>query len=473
VAADPLTAKTVVTEAPGAEVEVAAADAAAPAVPAPHPGPTPRPHAPVASGVPSPPPAAPAPDEDRSQDAVWGRVDDEGGVWVRTGEGERHVGSYPGASNDEALAYFGRKYDELAGQVNLLDQRIRNTEMPAKEALASVNKLRDSIVEANVVGDIAELLRRLQALLTLIEERRVEQDRARSRARAEAKALKDRIVGEAEQLAATTTWKVSGDRLRTLLDEWKAAPRLDRKTDDDLWKRFSAARTAFDKTRRQHFAALDEQRDEARTRKEKLVKEAESLSTSTEWGPTAARYRQLMTDWKAAGRAARGVEDELWEKFRAAQDAFFGARNALFAERDADQRDNLTKKESLAEEAERLLPITDYKAARSTLRSIQERWEAIGHVPRDARDRVEGRLRKVEESARSAEDNEWKRTNPAARARAEETVSQLRSTIASLEADAAKARAAGNERKATDAENAAAARREWLVEAEKTLAEFS
>jgi hypothetical protein len=421
-----------------------------------------------------PTPVAPAaPVEDRSQDRVWGRVDDEGGVWLKTADGERHVGSYPGASADEALAYFGRKYDELAGQGDLLEQRVRTTDLPAKEARGSVEKLRGQLVDAAVVGDLDSLRGRLDGLDGVIEERRVEQDRARAKVREESRARKEKLVAEAEQLAGTTTWKASGDRLRTLLDEWKAAPRLDRKTDDELWKRFSTARTAFDKHRRQHFASLDEAREEARARKEKIVKEAESLAGSKEWGPTGGRYRQLMTDWKAAGRAPRGVEDELWERFRTAQDTFFGARNALFAERDADQRENLTQKEALVEEAERLLPLGDQKAARATLRSIQERWDAIGHVPRDARDRVEGRLRKVEEAVRSAEEAEWTRTNPEARARAEAAVSQLRTSIASLEADAEKARAAGNERKAADADTAAAARREWLAEAEKTLAEFS
>jgi hypothetical protein len=94
-------------------------------------------------------------------------------------------------------------------------------------------------------------------------------------------------------------------------------------------------------------------------------------------------------------------------------------------------------------------------------------------VPRASKESVENRLRTVDEAVRSAEDAAWARSNPEARARAEATVSQLRSSIAGLEEDAAKARAAGEETKATEAEAAAATRRSWLVEAEKTLAEFS
>ncbi len=88
---------------------------------------------------------------------------------------------------------------------------------------------------------------------------------------------------------------------------------------------------AFSKRRKAHFAALDAQREEARKAKEKLVVEAESLSGSTDWAGTAARYRDLMTAWKAAGRAQREAEDDLWNRFRGAQDVFFAARGEVFA----------------------------------------------------------------------------------------------------------------------------------------------
>lgn len=403
----------------------------------------------------------------------WGRVDEDGTVYVRTGDGERAVGSYPGATPEEALAYFTRKYDELAGQVALLEQRLNAAGLAPKDAETSIEHLRSAVAEAHAVGDLAALDRRLDALGEAAAERRKEADKARAKAREEARATKERIVAEAESLAGSTDWKRTGDRLRALLDEWKAAPRLDRKTDDALWKRFSHARTAFDKSRRAHFAELDSQRGEAAERKEKLVAEAESLADSREWGPTAARYRELMAQWKAAGRARRDVEDVLWARFRAAQDAFFSARNEVFAARDADLADNLEKKQALLAEAEALVPVTDARAARTAMRSLHERWEAIGHVPRSSRDQVEGRLRRVDDAIRAAEDAEWRRSNPEARARAEATVAQLRHSIEALDSEAASARAAGQSGKAEKAEAAAAARRTWLTEAEKTLAELS
>jgi hypothetical protein len=467
-------------EAPAAEPAASTPDAPAATLPTPEP-PTPEPQTGEHHPVPTPaeiaaPPAATTATPvaaAASDPALWGRVAEDGTVYVRTADGERPVGSYPGAGADEALAYFGRKYDELAGQVLLLEQRVKSGGVAAKDAATTLTHLRESVTDANAVGDLASLLTRLDAVEGLIDERRKRSEAARAKARAQAAVTKEKIVTEAEGLADSSDWKRSGDRLRELLEEWKKAPRLERKVDDALWKRFSHARTAFDKRRRVHFAELDEQRGEATAKKEKLIKKAEELSTSKEWGDTARAYRDLMTEWKAAGRARRDVEDSLWERFRAAQDVFFAARSEVFSARDADLAENLVKKRALVEEAEKLLPVTDLKSARAALRSIHERWEAVGHVPRGDRDSVEGRLKKVDDVVRQGEEAEWTRSNPEARARAEATVAQLRTSIANLEADAEKARAAGQDKKAADAESAAATRRTWLVEAEKTLTEFS
>ena len=473
------------TPTPGVAAE-RAEDATAEPPPAPDPVTPPSTSPPPAEtdAVPVPDPAAVAavaavatvpavPAEPRSDPSEWGRVDADGTVWVRTATGERAAGSYPGATPEEALAYYGRKFEELAGQVGLLEQRMKAAGLTPKDAETSIAHLRTAVSDAHAVGDLAALDRQLDALDELRKVRRRESDVARAQAREETRATKERIVAEAESMADSTDWKRNGDRLRALLAEWKAAPRLERKADNALWKRFSHARTAFDKRRRAHFAELDEQRAGAAEVKEKLIAEAESLSDSTDWAPTATRFRELMTQWKAAGRARRDVEDALWARFRAAQDTFFTARSAVFAARDADLQANLEKKEALLTEAEALLPVTDPRTARAAMRSLHERWEAIGHVPRAVRDKVEGRLKRVDDAVRGAEDTAWRSSNPEARGRAEAAVAQLQASIASLVEQAATAKAAGNSDEVEKAEAAAAARREWLTEAQKTLTELS
>ena len=404
----------------------------------------------------------------------WGRVDADGTVYVRTADGERVIGSWQAGSPEEAVAFFQRKYEALETEVVLLEQRLAATDLSPAQAAATVQRLIQTVSEANALGDLDGLRGRLERLTEDVGHRREEVKAAREQARVQARETKERIVAEAEQIAAEAThWKSSGERMRELLEEWKAAPHAERATEAALWKRLSAARNAFTKRRKAYFATLEAEREEVKVRKEKLCADAEALSDSTEWGPTTSAFRELMRLWKAAGRADREAEAELWKRFRAAQDKFFTARAEVFSAKDAALRDHATAKQELLEQAQALLPVTDHRTARTVLRGIQERWEQVGAVPRDAREHLESGLRRVEDAVRKAEENHWRRSNPEALARAEGTVAQLRSAIAQLEQQVTKARDRGDTRAARTAEEALNARRSWLAEAENTLAEFT
>lgn len=403
----------------------------------------------------------------------WGRVDETGTVYVRNADGtEREVGSWKAGSPDEALAYFKRKYDGLVVEIGLLERRVQTTDLSSKDAMTAIGHLRDQVTDAHAIGDLDALGKRLDKLVESVESRREERKVQKAKQSDEARHSKEALVAEAEELAQSEQWRAAGERLRALVDTWKGLPRLDRKSDDELWHRFSHARSAFSKRRKAHFASLDAQREDARKAKEKLVSEAEALSNSTDWGATAARYRELMTDWKAAGRAQREHEDDLWNRFRGAQDVFFAARSSVFAERDAEQGENLKLKEELAAEAEKLLPIGDLKSARAAFRSINERWEAIGHVPRDARPKVEGRMHAVERALQESEEAEWRRTNPEARARAAGLTGQLQAAVDKLTGQIEQARAQGNNAKADKLQKELDGRQALLDSALKGLEEF-
>jgi hypothetical protein len=349
---------------------------------------------------------------------------------------------------------------------------VKTTDLSAKDATTAIDHLRQQVDEHHAVGDLAALRKRLDALVATVEARREERKVLKAKQTDEAKHAKEALVAEAEELAQSEQWRSAGERLRALVDTWKGLPRLDRKSDDELWHRFSHARSAFSKRRKAHFAALDAQREDARKAKEKLVTEAEALSGSTDWVTTAARYRDLMTEWKAAGRAQRESEDDLWNRFRGAQDVFFAARSEVFAERDAEQGENLKLKEELAAEAEKLVPVKDLKAARAAFRSINERWEAIGHVPRDARPKVEGRMQAVERTLQESEESEWRRTNPEARARAAGLTGQLQAAVDKLRGQIDTARAQGNNARADKLAKELEGRQALLDQALKGLEEF-
>ncbi|WP_414710983.1 DUF349 domain-containing protein [Pseudonocardia sp.] len=441
--------------------------------PAPTPPPTPAAAAaPVAEAVPAPNPpqsGSPAivhPVTPACVDpARWGRVAEDGTVYLRTRDGERAVGSWQAGAPDEGLAHFARRFDDLLTEAELLTSRLAVGGGDPKHTLSGATALRDGLAEAAVVGDVAGLTAHLDALVSRAREAMDEARSARDAARAKAIARKEQLAGEAEQLASgTTQWKQAGDRFKEILEEWRTIRGIDRKTDEQLWKRFSRARDNFNRRRGSHFADLDRQRVTAKTRKEELVAEAEQLSDSTDWATTAGRYKELMADWKAAGRAQKDADDTLWQRFRAAQEAFFTRRSAQFAERDAEFTANAALKEQLLAEAERV-DTGNPDSARAALRSIHERWEEAGKVPRERIRELEDRLRGIEDRIRGELDRRWRRSDPESDAR----VAQFRERVQQFETQAAKARAAGDTRRAERAQGQAEQWREWLATAEKAV----
>jgi len=283
-------------------------------------------------------------------------------------------------------------------------------------------------------------------------------------ARAAQIARKEALAVEAEQIAAeSTSWKAAGDRLKAIVDEWKAIRGIDRKTDEALWTRFAAARDAFGRRRGAHFASLDAQRGEARAAKQELIAEAQRLSSSTEWGPTSAAMRTLMDRWKAVPRIGRDGDDDLWKQFRAAQDVFFAARTESDKQRTGEEQANQKLKEELLAEAEKLDPSTDLRGAQNALRKIQERYDAVGHVPRGVMRSLEDRMQAVEQKVRGAADTSRARVAPE-----NPMVTSMRAAVTKAEEQLAKAEAAADQRRIEEAKANLATRREWLAEAEKS-----
>lgn len=408
----------------------------------------------------------------------FGRVDAEGHVFVIVDGEEYAVGQVPNATEDEALAYFARKFENFEAQVALLEERVAHKAKAADLQKAAAH-LGQQVAVRNMVGDYTALQERLVALVGKINEREEAEKAESAEAREAALAAREAIVSESETIAeqdeSKIHWKNSHARMNELFDEWKQTQRehhLPKSIEDDLWKRFRAARTTFDRRRRAHFSQLDENNAKAKRAKEALILEAEALSDSTDWAATAAKYRELMDRWKAAPRGGRKEDDALWARFRAAQDKFFDARTAINAELDKEFEANLVAKEALLEEARGILPVTDIKAAKEALDGILDRWDAIGRVPRNSVRRVEQELRKIQDEIHNAENAKWQKSDPAKQARANSMLTQLEDAIAGLEADLAKAEASGNAQKIKKAQEALDARKQWLETLKASSAEF-
>jgi hypothetical protein len=397
----------------------------------------------------------------------WGRVDETGTVYVREADGERVVGAFPDGSAEEALAYFERKFTDLAGQVTLLEQRAKRG-APAADVAKAVVTLRGHITDANAVGDLASLTERLARLGGAVDEL-TEQQSAEAKAAVQAAiAERTEIVEAAEALAAEdpvkTQWKQTTASLDALFARWQShqhdGPRLPKGEANDLWKRFRAARATIEHNRKEFFAGLDAQHRDVRSRKTRLIEQAEGLASQGPDGIPA--YRALLEEWKQSGRAGKRSDDALWARFKSAGDALFVAKSEIDARDNEEFAGNLALKLALLDEAEPLLKATDRASARATLQSIQRRWDEIGKVPRDQVKTIEDRLRKIETAVRKLEDDHWQRNNPEKKARSEGLAAQLHASIAKLEAELETAESSGDAAQVTAAQEALDAQKAWL-----------
>jgi len=399
----------------------------------------------------------------------WGRVDEDGTVFVREDAQWREVGQYPDATAEEALAYFERKFTDLADKVTLLEQRSKRGGATASELTHAVRQLRGDVVGAAAVGDLAKLDRRLEALADTLKDASAQEAAASREAVVEAAREREAIVETVEALAAQnpqkTQWKTTTQQLNDAFAQWQDhqqnGPRLPKNEAQALWKRFRNARTTIERHRREYFAELDDAHRAARDAKTRLVERAEALAPKGEDGIPA--YRNLLDEWKASGRAGKRVDDSLWARFKAAGDALYGARAERDATEAAESLPKIAAKKELLERAQAVAEEADLGKARALLTQIQREWDEIGRIfGREQERPLEDGIRRVEAALRTREDADWKANDPRTKARANDMTQQLEDAITKLEEEIAAAKAAGNASEAAKLEEALAARKAWL-----------
>ncbi len=402
------------------------------------------------------------------QNNEFGRVDDSNTVFVNDNGTERQVGQYPNVSPEEALQYFSKKFEDLEAQVRILEQRVAAGITDSKSLKAGHDSLVKELREPNVVGNIQFLRDRVAKLATGIEATAAKAQQERGELVTKALAEKEEIATKAEALIKNlggVNWKKSAAEMTALFEAWqklqKEGPKIPKSQTDPIWKRFSQARAKFEAGRRAYFADLDGKFKEAKKTKTSLTEAAEALVSKG--SDSAAEYRKLQDQWKAAGKAGK-VEDTLWARFRAAGDAIFAAKKEQDSELRATQAENLKLKLELLIKAE-AIDSSDLAKAKSEMSQIQSQWVKVGHIPKDEIRKVEDRMKKVEKSLSEAQADEWRRSDPAAKARSNSLVEQLEAAIAGLEAELAKAPAP----KKKDVQAQIDARKSWLVAAQQAV----
>lgn len=404
----------------------------------------------------------------------FGRVENDGTVLVKMPDGsEKQVGQWAAGDPSDGLAFYIRKYHEVENELSLALQRLKEGKGNADAVFKLIERVKTGLETPNFVGDISILSTKIEELQVLAAVKKAEFSAAKAIAKEKAMEKRKQLVEEAEKLVNSKQWKVTTQRFKEIVEEWKKLPHGAKSEEQALWKRFSAARSAFDKTRRQYFSTLESGRKEAAKIKSEIVSQAKALSDSKEWNDTANKFRNLMAKWKSAPILERKEEQKLWKEFKLAQDVFFAARTAALSVIDEEHSKNLEAKKVLAEQAEKILPITDIKSARQALKPIQEEWSKIGHVSRKDKDKIESRLKAVEEAIRNAEKNELNRTDPAKSARAQSTMELIEAKLIKTEKERESALSSGDTKKAEKLALTIESQK-MLLEATKTaLADFT
>ena len=404
----------------------------------------------------------------------FGRVDAENNVFVTDGT-ERKVGQYPGVTPEEALAYFVRKFEDLAAQVRILEQRVANkVDSHGMKKIAA--KLVEDLKEPAAVGDLSDLRRRIANLDEKIT--KLVSEKSESNKEASAEALKARltIAERAEAIAnqdsAKTQWKTSGAEMTGLFEQWQAlqknGAKVSKSEADAIWKRFSSARTKFETAKRGYFAGLDATNKQTKAKKNAIVEAAEALATKG--SDDIAAYRKLLDEWKNSGRTPGKSDDALWARFKAAGDTIFSKKSETAIVENASMEKNLAAKAELLKEAESIDPEKDLAAAKKALQAIQQRWEKAGKVPKDKLRETEDKLRAIEAKVRKVEEDHWRKSDPTAIERSNSVTAQLEDSIRKLAEALEKAVASKDEKKIKDATEALDARKAWLEVVKASMA---
>jgi len=399
-------------------------------------------------------------------ESSFGRVDESGNVYVIDSGVERLIGSQPEMTIDQAVALYTKRFQDLADQVRILEQRVKAKADP-KSIAKSADKLIADLISPAALGDLVALRSRVTSVKESLTEALAESAAKHAEEVASALANREVIVVEAEKIAALDPQKINYKnttiKMTELFTSWqelqKSSVKVPKAKADELWHRFSKARNTFDAHKRSYFAAADAAAKIGKQAKLDLVVKAEALVAK---GAEAVNdYKELLAAWKALPKAKLKSDDAHWARFKAAGDAIYAAKSEKMAADDVEYSANLAGKLALLKEAEEIDP-SNLEAAKNAMKSISSRWEKAGKVPRDQVRSTEDRLKAVEAKIRKVEEELWRKSDPATIDRTNSLRSQLETQISKLEAELEQAKATGDSSKISKAQEALDTKKTWL-----------
>lgn len=231
-----------------------------------------------------------------------------------------------------------------------------------------------------------ELWTRFKLAVDNVYKRRDEYLKGRDEKRHENLALKTAICEKAELLAKAeypkmSDWKEKENELKALDEEWKKIGRVPTKFNDTIWERFKLARKDFFKQKYNLLKHVREELQQNYAAKIKLCEAAEALKDNTDWKETSQKLIRLQGDWKKIGPIERKKSDEVWNRFRAACDHFFQAKEQFNAGQGDRETENLAAKQAIVDAVLAYTPAETIEENLIYINEQRKAWNAAGFVP--------------------------------------------------------------------------------------------
>jgi len=296
------------------------------------------------------------------------------------------------ADNVESVTTaLAEKFKEVESKVQELNTEWEQTEDKLKLS-GKVSRLKDYIQRANAIGDYVPFYEGLD-----VQEKTIQSLYDAHYAE------KLKLAEKAEALQHSEDWKVTTEAYRALVEEWKNANPADKGRSDKLWERIENARNHFYERKRQHQESVEQDMMQNLDLKLEICETAEKHAQSEDWRKSSDVMKELMDQWKTIGRvASHEKNEELWNRFINARNAFFDRKKVHFEQIQNEQETNYSLKLALVEKAEALSDNTDWKETTLSLGTIMDEWKTIGKVPYEKADELWNRLQAARDKFFSA-----------------------------------------------------------------------
>ena len=189
------------------------------------------------------------------------------------------------------------------------------------------------------------------------------------------------------EIVNSADWNTLSKEIEALQAEWRTIGFATKKENQKIYDRFRAACDKFFARKREYYTSIKDNMNENLEKKQLIIEQAEALKNSTEWKKATDQFISLQKQWKEIGAVPRKKSEQLWKRFRAACDEFFANRDAN-AKPENDYYGNLKAKKRLIEELRAYELSQDETVNAEQMRSFNERWQAIGHVPFKEKDAI-------------------------------------------------------------------------------------